>query len=81
MNKLINEEGFFRKVFNVSDKRLPKISVFFLITVVFEFLVALPVYLFLTKKIGVILFIAVLLVFLTISIYGILKVIRYFLNR
>jgi len=74
-------EGFFIKVFNIQDKKIPKISLFFIIAIVFEFLVALPIYSFLSKKIGATLLIVVLLVFLAISIYGILKVVKYFLNK
>jgi len=56
-------EGFFIKVFNIQDKKIPKISLFFIIAIVFEFLVALPIYSFLSKKIGATLLIVVLLVF------------------
>jgi formate/nitrite transporter FocA (FNT family) len=74
-------EGFFVEVFNIQDKKLPKISLIFFIAIVFEFLVALPIYSFLSKKIGATLLIVVLLVFLAISIYGIFKVVKYFLNK
>ncbi|QSZ26447.1 hypothetical protein ACETAC_05785 [Aceticella autotrophica] len=74
-------EGFFIKVFNIQDKKIPKISLIFIIAIVFEFLVALPIYSFLSKKIGAILFIVVLLAFLTILIYGIFKIVKYFLNK
>jgi steroid 5-alpha reductase family enzyme len=81
MKRMNNKEDFFAKVFNIQDKKFPKISLFFVIAIVFEFLVALPIYSFLSKRIGEVLLIAVLLVFLTISVYGILKIIRYFLNN
>ncbi|WAM32785.1 hypothetical protein [Caldicellulosiruptor morganii] len=76
-----NKEGFFVKVFNIQNKRFPKISLYFIIAVIFEFVVALPVYLFLSKRIGVTLFILVLLVFVAILIYCIIMILKYFLSK
>ncbi|ADQ39858.1 hypothetical protein Calkr_0295 [Caldicellulosiruptor acetigenus I77R1B] len=76
-----NKEGFFVKVFNIQNKKLPKISLYFIIAVIFEFGVALPVYSYLSKKIGTILLILVLLVFVAISIYGIIKILKYLLSK
>lgn len=77
-----HRDVFFVKVFNIQDnKKLPKVSLFFIFAVIFEFTVALPVYSFLSKKIGAILLIVVLATFITMSVYFIFKVVRYFFNK
>jgi hypothetical protein len=45
-----HKDGFFVKAFNIQNKKFPKISLFFIFTIIFEFVVAAPVYLFLSKK-------------------------------
>lgn len=76
-----HKDGFFVKAFNIQNKKFPKISLFFIFTIIFEFVVAAPVYLFLSKKIGALLFIIVILAFWAILIYFIFKVGKYFLNK
>lgn len=75
------KDGFFAKVFNIQDKKIPKFSLYFFLTLIFEFLVALPVFYFLSKDIGAILLYAVLIEFLLMDIYIIIKVVKYFLNK
>jgi hypothetical protein len=58
-----------------------KISIIFFGSIIFEFAIALPVFNFLSKQIGVVLILGVLFVFVSVDVYFIYKFIKYFLKK
>jgi small basic protein len=53
----------------------------FIISILFEFIIAMPIYNFVSKEIGVYIFLAILAVFCVINLYFIVGLIRYCLTK
>ncbi|BEP30036.1 hypothetical protein [Helicovermis profundi] len=70
-------ERFFTKIFNIKDNRMPVIALLFIATIIFEFVIALPIYNFISKEIGFILLVGVFASFLAICIYSLFKMLLY----